>query len=456
MNPELEARVKQARDIAVDEFHMDPGDVRFIMAPANIIYATAAHGLPGLWSHWSEGREYWLNKGSHDAGQSRIYEMVVHTKPFLALLHDANPDILNVMVAAHVYGHTHLMGSSVYSKGVSPHILDTVAAWKKRIEGYEEEHGDLVVEAFIDKVLSLEPFADAKFTGKVFKEEIKPLPAFPDLLPAPPVEKPEKVFQPTGDLFGFLAKYAEDLEGWQRDILEIYRQRTIYFQPQYKTKIIHEGFASISHRRIMEKVSTTDAEWLEYSKINSGVMSPGGGGVNPYWLGHALLEAYEKEHGWDALLEMVAVEDDCSLIRNHLTEKLVEKLDLFSFRFHDVFDEDEDKRKKWIVDEEPKEWEIIRDALVRKFDNMRSPVIEIVDFDADGKRALHLVHRYDGRRLFIPHADKALAAIADIWGQRVLLDTTVQKGDVRATAWAPSERDGVAVTSGNPTDWQYQ
>lgn len=449
MTPELTERVKQARQIAVDEFNMDPGDVRFIMAPAHIIYATAAHGLPGLWSHWSEGREYWLNKGQHDAGMSRIYEMVVHTKPFLALLHDANPDILNVMVAAHVFGHTHLMGASIYSKDSSPHILDTVAAWKKRIEGYEEEHGDLVVEAFIDRVLSLEPFADAKFSGKVFKEEQKPLPAFPDLLPAPPVEKLEKVFQPTGDLFGFLAKYAEHLEGWQRDILEIYRQRTIYFQPGMRSHIIHEGFAAIAHRRIMEKVVTTDAEWLEYSKINSGVMSPSHRGVNPYWLGHAILEAYEKKNGWQALLDMVAVEDDCSLIRNHLTEELVEKLDLFSFRFYPG-------EKKWIVDEEPKEWEVIRDALVRKFDNMRSPVIEIVDFDADGKRALHLVHRYDGRRLFIPHADKALGAIADIWGQRVLLDTTVQKGDVRATAWAPSERDGVPATMGNPTDWDYQ
>ena len=448
MNESLEARVKEARQVAVDEFGMDPGDVRFIMAPAHIIYATAAHGLPGMWSHWSEGREYWMMKQEHDAGHSRIYEMVVNTRPFLALLHDANPDILNVMVAAHVFGHTHLDGANVYFKATNPHILSTVAAWAGRIEGYEEEHGDLVVESFIDKVLSLEPYADAKFAGKVFKEEQKPLPAFPDLLPAPAPEKPVKVFQPTGDLFGFLAKYAEHLEGWQRDILEIYRQRAIYFAPQAACKVLHEGFAAIAHRRIMEKITTTDAEWVEYSQINSGVMSPGPGSINPYWLGHAILEAYEKKNGWQALLDLVAVEDDCSLIRNHLTEELVEKLDLFSFRFHR-------EEKQWIVDEQPKDWEVIRDALVRKFENQRSPVIEIVDFDADGKRALHLVHRYDGRRLYTPHADKALAAIADIWGQRVLLDTTVQKGPVRATAWAPSERDDVPIGKGVPTDWNY-
>ena len=66
-----------------------------------------------------------------------------------------------------------------------------------------------------------------------------------------PPEKPKKLFQPTGDLYGFLSRYAEGLEDWQRDILDIYRQRMIYFKPMYRAKIIHEGFASIAHRRIM-------------------------------------------------------------------------------------------------------------------------------------------------------------------------------------------------------------
>ena len=104
MTPELEARITEARAIAVDKFGMDPGDVRFIVAPAHIMYATAAHGLPGMWSHWSDGKEYWIYKAQHDAGAMRIYEMVVNTEPRLALLLDSNPDITNVMVAAHVQG----------------------------------------------------------------------------------------------------------------------------------------------------------------------------------------------------------------------------------------------------------------------------------------------------------------------------------------------------------------
>ena len=445
MTPELEARVTEARNIAIEKFNLDPGDVRFIMAPPHIMYATAAHGLPGMWSHWSDGREYWIYKAQHDAGAMRIYEMVVNTQPRLALLLDANPDITNVMVAAHVFGHTHLDGANIYFKDTNPHILETVATWAKRIEGYEEEHGDLVVEAFIDKVLSLAPYADASFEGKVFKEKIKPLPAFPDLMPAPPPEKPVKEFQPTGDLYGFLAKYAERLEGWQRDILSIYREREIYFKPMRRLKIIHDGFASITHRRIMAEMNVSDAEWLEYSKLSSGVMSPSpGGGVNPYWLGHALLEAIEKKHGWQALLDVVAVEDDTSLIRNHLTEELCEELNLFSFRYHPA-------DKQWIVDEEPKDWEVIRDALIRKFDNFRAPVITIDGFDHEGKRGLLLRHHFDGRKLDMAHAEAALVAIADIWGQRAYLRTQMTKGEVQGVAWGPGERDDYD----EPADWDF-
>lgn len=444
MTPELAARIKEARAIAVDKFGMDPGDVRFIMAPAHIMYATAAHGLPGMWSHWSDGREYWLYKAQHDAAMLRIYELVVNTEPRLALLLDSNPDITNVMVAAHVFGHTHLNGANIYFKGTNPHILETVQTWTQRIESYEEEYGDLVVEAFIDKVLSLEPFAEATYEGKVFKEEIKPLPAFPDLMPIPPREKSEKVFQPTGDLHGFIAQYAEGLEDWQRDILDIYRKRMIYFKPMFRAKVLHEGFASIAHRRIMAEMDVTDAEWLEYSKLTSGVMSPSpGSGVNPYWLGHAILEAVEEKHGWKALLDVVAVEDDASLIRNYLTEELCEDLDLFSFRFHP-------EERQWIVDEEPKDWEVIRDALVMRFDNFRSPVIEITEFDAHDKRGLMLTHRYDGRRLDLQHAEAALVAISDLWGQRAYLHTTLTKGDVEAVAYAPSERED----RGKVTDWE--
>jgi stage V sporulation protein R len=37
------------------------------------------------------------------------------------------------------------------------------------------------------------------------------------------------------------------MEDWQRDIFEIIRQESFYFYPQYCTKILNEGIASVIH-----------------------------------------------------------------------------------------------------------------------------------------------------------------------------------------------------------------
>ena len=425
MTPELEARIVEAEHIARDNLRMDPGEIRFVAVPASVLYDAASTGLPGHWAHWSSGREYWQMKQGHDAGMSRIYEMVVNTRPYLALLHEGNSDINNVAVAAHVMGHTHINGNNVYFQDTNPKILDTVRLWAHRIEGYEEEHGDIVVEEFIDKVLSLEPYADVRFEGKEFTEPTPEKELIPDLF-TPPVKPsvPPKDFKPTSDLFAFLAMYAEGLEEWQRDILMIYRQRAIYFQPMARSKVMHEGFAALTHRRIMSLLDTTDAEWIEYSDMNSGVLSPSPGRLNPYWLGHAVLEDIEKRDGWDAVLDAVSVEDDASLMRNHLTDELVEKLDLFTIQFHSRGASRSGREiGDWTIDDEDeyRDPERMRSLLSKKFSTFRSPTIEITGFDYDGKRGLHLVHRWDGRRLNLPYADAALAAIADIWQQRVVL-----------------------------------
>lgn len=454
MDASLEARIREAYSVATEQLGLNPGDVRFVAVPANVMYDAASTGLPGHWSHWSYGREYWGWKARHDAGLEIIYEMVVPTTPALALLMDSNPEIVNVMVAAHVFGHTHLDRSNTYFADRNPQMLDTVKVWANRIEGYEQEHGDIVVEAFIDKVLSLEPYADARYKGKQFREpevEQPPLPELAPVLAPEPESVPE--FRAANDLYGFLAQYAEGLEDWQRDILNIYRQRMLYFQPLIRAKVLHEGFAALVHRRVMERMSVSDVEWLEYSKTNSGVMSAKPGGpVNPYWMGHAILEDIEKREGWEKLLEVVALEDDASLIRNYLTEDLCAKLNLFSFRYYSH--EHIVRAGAWIVDEEPRDWETIRDALVLRFSG--GPRLEITDFDGGGKRALVLAHRWDGRRLDVKQADGALAAVADIWGQRVILQTRMNKGPVEATAWAPGERDEKRAQAGVgvPTDWQ--
>ncbi len=54
---------------------------------------------------------------------------------------------------------------------------------------------------------------------------------------------------PERDLLWFLITYAP-LETWQHDVLQIIREESYYFHPQFHTKIMNEGWASYWHAEL--------------------------------------------------------------------------------------------------------------------------------------------------------------------------------------------------------------
>ena len=58
------------------------------------------------------------------------------------------------------------------------------------------------------------------------------------------------------------------MEDWQRDIIEIIRQESFYFYPQYCTKILNEGIASFIHADFMSKLdSINPEEHLDFCRV---------------------------------------------------------------------------------------------------------------------------------------------------------------------------------------------
>src|SRR5438105_1092460 len=100
----LEQGIEQVWKIA-SEFQLDPFPTDFEIVPADILYEFAAYGIPGRPSHWTHGRTYRQLKTSYDHGLSRIYEMVVNSNPSPAFLLENNPNVVNILVAAHVNAH---------------------------------------------------------------------------------------------------------------------------------------------------------------------------------------------------------------------------------------------------------------------------------------------------------------------------------------------------------------
>src|SRR5207237_8159681 len=107
---------------------------------------------------------------------------------------------------------------------------------------------------------------------------------------------------PEHDLFCFLLIYAP-LEAWQRDVLQIIREESYYFYPQFNTKIMNEGWASYWHAELFHLYDGVSPEdMIEFARLHAGVVNPGGRySINAYYLGYSMLVDIEKR--WNQIHE---------------------------------------------------------------------------------------------------------------------------------------------------------
>lgn len=146
----------------------------------------------------------------------------------------------------------------------------------------------------------------------------------------------------------FIQEFSEVLTDWQRDIMSMMREEMLYFWPQMETKIMNEGWASYWHQRIIRELDLSSEDTIEFAKLNSSVVQPSKQSLNPYYLGLKIFEDIERR--WDhptreeqerwgrqpgqgraKMFEVREFDSDTSFIRNYMTKKLTEDLDLYVF-----------------------------------------------------------------------------------------------------------------------------
>jgi stage V sporulation protein R len=252
---ELERWIEMIYEKAL-ELGLDPFPVHFEVAPAHVIYELGAYALPARFSHWTFGRDYHVQKTMYEYGVSRIYELVFNTDPSQAFLLDVNDMVAHKLVIAHVYGHSDFFKNNIYFEHTDRKMIERARLHAERIRHYEMVHGPLVVEQFLDAVLSIEEHIDPvlpTYGAPPRKQETQDAPptgdTFEDLFymaqPKPkPEPKPRRIpEEPQKDLLLFIRDHSRVLEDWQRDIISMIREEMLYFLPQIKTKIINEGWA---------------------------------------------------------------------------------------------------------------------------------------------------------------------------------------------------------------------
>lgn len=436
---------------------LDPFPVHFELVPASIMYEFGSYGLPGRFSHWSHGKMFHRMKTQYDYGLSKIYELVINTDPSYAFLMDANSVLQNKLVMAHVVGHCDFFKHNAYFGATNRRMVETASLNAGRIRDYEYEHGLSKVERFLDAVLSIQEHidpVDARRPGRVKttdertakREQVSHAESpFDDLFELtgeghsskPPRNvsirnAPSEPAQPEKDLVGYIMRHSRHLEPWQRDVMGIVREEMLYFVPQMQTKVCNEGWAVWAHTRIMRELELTDEEFTDYASMNAGVLSPSRFQLNPYLLGIKVLEDIERR--WDQptqeeqskwgraggegrkkLFEVRQEENDASLIRNYLTEALVDELDLYLY---------EREGDQWVIVD--KDWRNVRDNIVARMANFGNPTILVESGDYRHNGELYLRHVHDGQDLDETYAEKTLEHVYELWGRPVHIETKVE------------------------------
>lgn len=447
----FESRVAELEALACEQ-GLDFFPTSFEVVPQDIMTEVAAYGLPTRARHWSYGKVYQSQRLYGTMGLSKIYEIVLNNDPSLAFLLDSNPEIANLMVVAHVYGHVDFFKNNVLFANSNRNMINDAVEHAMRIDRYSERFGLETIEHLMDIGFALDRHIDPHkglkrqpYPARRVVEKERPTLPYDDLFGEPQssvvyaIEGEKLPPHPELDLLWFLITYAP-LEDWQRDILQIIREESFYFYPQFNTKVMNEGWASYWHAELFHLYDgVSPEEMIEFAKLHAGVVNPGARfSVNPYYLGYSILVDIEKR--WDEmyakgesavtgrqkLFEVRRDEDDISFIRNYLTIDLVEQLSLFAYGKGCRHPAGQSCPKCKDVVITSRERDAVAEALLTPRYAYGVPRMVVKDVVNNELYLEHLDREttYLDRR----YADQTLAYISEIWAHPVHLITSDEQG----------------------------
>ncbi|WP_291632799.1 SpoVR family protein [Clostridium sp.] len=390
-------------------------------------------GMPSMYPHWSFGKSYEKNSTVYKYNLSGLpYEMVINSDPCIAYLMKDNTLLLQILTIAHVYGHNDFFKNNRLFKD-GTRAASTVEMFKFHADmvrsyindpsiGYEKVER-LLDAAHAIKFQTSRVIGEKRIPEEVLKQRLlddyKNNNEVHDSLDAyVKLEFPEinKIpIEPEEDIIYFIIKHG-DIEEWEKSLLEIVRKETAYFMPQIETKIMNEGWASFWHYNILKELDLPTSLHLEFIKRHNDVIAPGYGSINPYFVGFKIFEDILKKYGKDKIFEVREIERDESFLRKYLTEELCEDLNLFEYAAQDG---------NYVVKEvaDDNGFKSIRNTLASSCGVGSIPLIRVAEMSQKDK-TLILEHVFDGRELNIAYAEATLKYIYNLWGHKVILNTT--------------------------------
>jgi stage V sporulation protein R len=368
-------------------------------------------GMPSHYPHWSYGKSYERQKSFYQYNLSGLpYEMVINSDPCIAYLMRDNTLLLQILTIAHVYGHNDFFRNNrLFKRDTRPDM--TVEMFKTHANRVRQYNNDPSIGA--EKVERILDAAHA-LRFQVCRYGEGRLPDKKQLAEEADIPVPERLQE---DLLAFLAERSQ-LAEWERDLINIVREETLYFIPQMETKIMNEGWASYWHYQLLNQLELPQGLHLEFLQRHNLVIRPHQGRINPYFIGFKMFEYLSKQpDGANKIMSIRAEERDQSFLRRYLNQELCEQLHLFNYAVSG-----EDIVVDEVADEEG--WRKVRDTFVNSIGLGAIPIIRPRSVD---KGTLVLEHVYDGRELELNYAKETLKYVAELWGAKVELCTRMEE-----------------------------
>lgn len=385
-------------------------------------------GLPTHYRHWSFGKSFDRIQTEYNLGMSGLpYEMIINSNPSISYLMTENPMSTHILTMAHCVGHSDFFKNNrTFAETGADTVIDKFKASGKRIKKYMEDPNIGIdnVERVLDACHTVK-YQVPRTPGIKRRNQKNLKKYYRNLMINDKSGKWESFdlekipLEPDYNLLGFIAEHNKFLEDWERDIIRIVENESLYFIPQACTKIMNEGWACMIHEKILNSLGIPDKYYLSFIRLHNQVVRPHIGAINPYHLGYKIFKKIEKDHGFEECLRVREIHNDETFIKNYIDEELCIDLNLFSFSFNTS----EGYHK--ITDVSNKEsWRTVRDDLIKNVGLNSVPVVVVDELTRDG--TLILRHEHDGRDLELAEANKVFEHINTLWQGGVKFTTIIE------------------------------
>ncbi len=275
--------------------------------------------------------------------------------------------------------------------------------------------------------------------------------------------RPKDLFEHLLQNSAFLKK---DENRWMQDVISVVRRTSLYFQPQIRTKMCHEGWASYWHEHLFALDERIRSHETDYARVNSGVTTNPRIGMNVYAVGkylfefieelaakgklssrYQLLQGIEERKRYDGGAGAAFGKQTLFEARKYLDDYL-----LVNFLSDDDFQDFVDRYQLWIAGTRLSrtEWNVaelyIKSKSGKDYRRLLNQALyhpPCIDFGGakakDGE--LYLDHIYEGRSLYTRYIRHVLTGLSFLWGGPVKLETTEYE-QVEPTNWWEWRKSG--------------